>query len=168
MLWIPRFQNGTDLDPPRTRQIEDVAARTGTRLRTLHLDLGPEWGQGTAEASIDTVRRRFRETLSRPLNYSAIFAFNERIALGVNGALYEQGLRVPDDVSLLAFGDIFAHVATPPMTVIGFALPELGRCATELGLRIAAGELSLEEAARHRETITGGLVVRRSTGPAAT
>ena len=92
-------------------------------------------------------------------------AYNERIALGINGALYERGLRVPEDVSLMAFGDIFAHVSTPPMTVVGFQLPELGRCAAELGLRMAS-EGRAEEYAGHRETIAADLVVRRSTGPA--
>jgi LacI family transcriptional regulator len=82
--------------------------------------------------------------------------------MGLLNALTEQGVRVPQDVSITGFDDIpFARYTTPPLTTAAVPVEELGAQAWErvwalLNGRTPAYNLSF-----------GPLVVARgSTGPA--
>jgi DNA-binding LacI/PurR family transcriptional regulator len=60
--------------------------------------------------------------------FTAVFAANDRMALGVIHALSERGLRVPGDVSVVGFDDIpEAEHFAPPLTTMRQDFPELGR-----------------------------------------
>lgn len=60
--------------------------------------------------------------------FTAVFAANDQMALGVIHALSEQGLRVPGDVSVVGFDDIpEAEHFAPPLTTMRQDFPELGR-----------------------------------------
>ena len=62
---------------------------------------------------------RAGQMLSRMSEVSAIFAANDHIALGVLRALYERGIRVPADVSMVGFDDVpEAEFYIPPLTTI--------------------------------------------------
>jgi len=67
--------------------------------------------------------------------FSAIVAFNDVSALGAIRALFEAGLRVPEDVSVVGFDDIqsaaFQH---PGLTTIRQPLRKMGRTAAEVVL----------------------------------
>ncbi len=61
-------------------------------------------------------------------SFTAVFAANDQMALGVIHALTERGLRVPDDVSVVGFDDIpEAEHFAPPLTTMRQDFPELGR-----------------------------------------
>jgi len=68
--------------------------------------------------------------------FTAIVAFNDVSALGAIRALFEAGLRVPEDVSVVGFDDIqsaaFQH---PGLTTIRQPLREMGRTSAEVVLR---------------------------------
>lgn len=50
---------------------------------------------------------------------SAIFAFNDDMALGAMKAILEEGLKVPQDISILGFdGSVFSHYLTPAISTI--------------------------------------------------
>ena len=58
---------------------------------------------------------------------TAIIAANDSMALGTLRALYEAGLAVPDDVSVVGFDDIpEAAYFTPPLTTVRRNLIQLG------------------------------------------
>nr|WP_229940397.1 LacI family DNA-binding transcriptional regulator [Plantibacter cousiniae] len=60
--------------------------------------------------------------------FTAVFAANDQMALGVIHALSERRLRVPDDVSVVGFDDIpEAEHFAPPLTTMRQDFPELGR-----------------------------------------
>ena len=100
--------------------------------------------------------------LDVPKPPTAIFAFNDAIALGVLRAAYERGLRVPDDVSVVGFDDIkYATIVSPALTTVRQPLAEMGRNGVSLLLR-------LMENPRHvnrRIELPTRLVVRESTAP---
>ena len=100
------------------------------------------------------------------LDATGIVCYEEGIAFGAYAALAEMGLRVPQDVSVIGFDDIYADVAWPPMTVVSHMLEQIGRTAAELAIRMADGGV-LEEEPR-RTLVPAELVVRSSTGPAPT
>lgn len=92
----------------------------------------------------------------------AIFAFSDRMAVGVLGALREAGRRVPEDVAVVGFDDLApAQQATPDLTTVRQEVTETGVVAVDLLLeRIRTPDLP----ARRVELETT-LVVRGSTVP---
>lgn len=71
--------------------------------------------------------------LEKGKQFSAIFAHNDRIARGAIHALYEAGLRVPEDVSVIGYDDIpEAEYSDPPLTTIRQPMDEIGQAATRL------------------------------------
>ncbi len=73
--------------------------------------------------------------------FTAIFAANDQMAAGAALGLYQHGLRVPQDVSLVGFDDLPNSVyATPPLSTIHQPAYELGRLAAASILQLIAGE----------------------------
>jgi LacI family transcriptional regulator len=95
---------------------------------------------------------------------SAVFAFNDMLAIGAMQAAREHGLTVPDDLSVIGFDDTFeASIVTPRLTTVRQPLAEMGRMAVALLTRLL-GDQSIE--ALHVELQTT-LVQRESTAPPA-
>ncbi|MCH5676567.1 LacI family transcriptional regulator [Streptomyces sp. CME 23] len=79
--------------------------------------------------------RRVRDALDAGLEFTAVFAATDAVAVGALAALREAGLRVPRDVSLVGFDDVpFAADLTPSLTTIRVPYEELGRTAVRLVL----------------------------------
>ena len=80
---------------------------------------------------------------SSPLrrDFTAVFAANDLMAIGLMHGFRDAGLRVPDDVSVVGFDDVpvAAHVA-PPLTTVHQDFPELGRRAVQILLAQIRGE----------------------------
>jgi LacI family transcriptional regulator len=102
--------------------------------------------------------------LDVPDRPTAIFAFNDNIAIGAIQAARARGLRVPEDLSVVGFDDVeSATIVTPTLTTVRQPLAEMGRTAVSLLNRLLERQrfetLHLELATR--------LVVRESTAPPA-
>jgi LacI family transcriptional regulator len=120
-----------------TGDMEMAAARNRlaghqAALRTQHLSSEPElirggqfhYSDGYA-ATLDLL------ALSDPP--TAIFASNDDMALGAMDALRGQGLRVPDDISVVGFDGIpQAALVHPPLTTVSQPLAKMGRVATQM------------------------------------
>lgn len=93
--------------------------------------------------------------------FTALFAFNDISAIGAIRALEEMGLRVPADVSVLGFDDIYAAAFhNPALTTIRQPLFEMGKIAARLLLeRLSNGNLDVPQTVSVEPTI----VVRQST-----
>ena len=96
-------------------------------------------------------------------DFTAIFASNDQMALGLMHAIRAAGLEVPRDVSIIGFDDIpeAAHF-WPPLSTVRQDFPELGRRCVALLL----GDLD-PTAPDYRGTIVPELIVRSSTGAPA-
>ncbi len=91
---------------------------------------------------------------------TAVFAANDLIALGALTAISEQELKVPDDISIVGFNDIWiAQKVSPPLTTIKFALFDMGYIASEMLIKKIQGEVVAEK----RIILEPELVVRHST-----
>jgi LacI family transcriptional regulator, galactose operon repressor len=67
---------------------------------------------------------------------TAIVAHNDLLAIGVLQRLRQRSVRVPEDVSVVGFDDIFAaELCTPSLTTLGGAHAEVGRAAVEILLQ---------------------------------
>jgi DNA-binding LacI/PurR family transcriptional regulator len=70
---------------------------------------------------------------------TAILTINEQALSGIMVALRERGLRVPDDVSILAVAaDRVATTVHPPVSAAGVPAEEMGKQAVETLLRLIA------------------------------
>ncbi len=79
--------------------------------------------------------RAMEELLERGAGFTAVFASNDQSAAGALKALRQAGLRVPDDVSLVGFDDLFiAHYLHPALTTVRQPFAEMGQAAARLAL----------------------------------
>jgi LacI family transcriptional regulator len=93
---------------------------------------------------------------------TAIFAFNDNVAVGVMSAARARGLSIPDDLSVVGFDDsVHAAIVTPALTTVRQPLAEMGRMAVSLLLRL----LENQRVDALRIQLATKLVVRESTGP---
>ncbi len=94
---------------------------------------------------------------------TAIFAFNDNLAIGVMRLARARGLRIPEDLSLVGFDDTEeANIVTPALTTVRQPLAEMGRMAVSLLVRL----LDRQRVEALRVELATRLVVRESTGPA--
>lgn len=71
---------------------------------------------------------------------TAVFCFNDMVAVGALLACQERGIAVPGDLSLVGFDDIdLARYMTPPLTTVQQPRVRLGNMATQLLLDLLAG-----------------------------
>lgn len=98
-----------------------------------------------------------------PHDPDAIFAFSDRMAVGVLRALADAGRSVPDDVAVVGFDDLSpAREAQPQLTTIRQEVEATGAAAVELLLE----RISAPDAPARRIELPTTLVVRGSTVPA--
>lgn len=102
-----------------------------------------------------------KKLLAQHPEVTAIFAANDVTAFGIARAVYEAGLSIPEDISLVGFDNVeLANVVRPPLTTIHQPKYEMGHAAVEILLGLAGkGSQGVPE---HRE-FGVRLVTRSST-----
>lgn len=76
-----------------------------------------------------TGKKLMREILALPISDrpTCVLCANDDMALGAIRACYEQGVRVPDDMSIMGFDNIsYAELSTPPLTTITNPIQKMG------------------------------------------
>ena len=92
---------------------------------------------------------------------TAVFCYNDMIAVGALLACRELGVAVPEQLSVVGFDDIeIARYVTPPLTTIHQPKLRLGELAMKMLLDI------LEERPVQNHILSTELVQRASTAPA--
>jgi len=93
---------------------------------------------------------------------TALFAANNFIAIGALGAMHELGVRVPEDVALVAFDDLPPSLVTFPfLTVAAQPAYEMGRTAVQLLIDRLNGTAPK---GRREIILPTEIIVRRSSG----
>jgi LacI family transcriptional regulator len=104
------------------------------------------------------------QLLALPDPPTAIFGFNDNVAIGALHAARKRGLSVPDDLSVVGFDDTeLAVIVTPQLTSVRQPLAEMGRMGVSLLIRILEGQ----RVDALRVELATKLVVRESTAPPA-
>jgi LacI family transcriptional regulator len=100
------------------------------------------------------------EWLNKGVKFEAIFAGDDDGAIGAIIALQSAGLRVPEDIAVVGFDDIYiSQYLSPPLTTIHAPIEEAGYAASQQLIRLI-----------HQETVDPlvllptGLIIRRSCG----
>jgi LacI family transcriptional regulator len=103
-----------------------------------------------------------KKLLASKKPFSALFAYNDISAIGAIRAFQEEGLRVPNDISVIGFDDIqWAAFNTPSLTTVRQPLGKMGEIAAETIIN------KIENNHEHPSEIAiePTLIVRESTAP---
>ena len=94
---------------------------------------------------------------------TAVFCYNDMVAIGLLRACHEHGVLVPQKLSVIGFDDIaMANYVTPALTTIRQPKVELGRLATRVMLEL------LEDQHSENHVLAPELIVRSSTAAPVT
>ena len=99
--------------------------------------------------------------LSLPQPPTAVCCYNDMSALGAMRSIRLRGLRVPEDISVVGFDDLFlASYTQPPLTTVRQPMRRMGQLAMESLFKLMSGTES-----EIRIRVDAELIVRESTGP---
>lgn len=135
----------------RDAAFSEITTELGMRYRCLHTDYTPETG---SEAT--------KRLLSFPEHPTAIIYDNDVMALAGLGVAASQGIKVPEEISIMSWDDSFMCTAAyPNLTAMGRDVVDTGKQAAGLLLKLIDGE-------RVGHLMEGPyeLRARASTGPA--
>ena len=96
--------------------------------------------------------------------YTALVCMNDEIALGAMNALMQQGIKVPDEVSVCGTDNLkISGFSNPPLTTVNIDKKEMGKTAAKVLIDLIAGEGLAKE--NRVVEIPTELIIRDSTGP---
>jgi LacI family transcriptional regulator, galactose operon repressor len=130
----------------RLSGIRSAFEEVGIQPTVLHGEFSLEGGARIAS--------RINELAAPP---SAVIALSDLMAIGVLQELRRQGMRVPDDISVVGIDDIaVAQSLAPALTTVAVPLAEMGQIAFSMVRKPTA-------ARPRRRVLSARLVVREST-----
>jgi LacI family transcriptional regulator len=133
-------------------------------MRQAGLTVEPSWAIEGSH-TLDGGRDAMQKILALPNWPTAIMCSNDVTAIGVQHALFEANLKVPDDFSLVGFDDVhLAEYTIPPLTTVRMSCKDLAQAAvTNLIANMDMPPGQRDEA--HSITmIPTRLIVRQTTG----
>jgi DNA-binding LacI/PurR family transcriptional regulator len=150
---------GLQSETERLKGYREALVQAGLPFREEFVVRGDGKTAGAREAATNLLGKH-EGTDRRP---TAVFCYNDMSALGVMQEADAAGLRIPDDLSIVGFDDLFfVGQLRPPLTTVRQPKKELGRCGMAQLLALLRGQQT-----DHTTLIKGELVVRESTAPPA-
>lgn len=130
-------------------------------FRRALADLGHPVDEGLFELGLEFTRASGYERVSARLrgerDFTAVFAETDVVAGGAMAAVFDAGLSVPDDVSIVGYDDIpLATDLRPGLTTVRVPYEELGRTAVRAALDRPAGR------AEQHQTLGTHVIIRQS------
>jgi LacI family transcriptional regulator len=108
------------------------------------------------ESGLIGVRNLLRQTPKKP---TAIFTGNDLMALGVMEGLEQEGIAIPEDISLISCDNIpNLHLLRVPLTTIASPFYEIGRLAAKK----AIGVIEMNDALPDQIVMTSEIRIRKS------
>jgi DNA-binding LacI/PurR family transcriptional regulator len=146
-------RNGGQSDSERFsgyRQALDEAGLPFCPELMVHGDGKPEGG-----------RRGMAQLLATEERPTAVFCYNDMTALGALKETRRAGLRVPEDVSMVGFDDLYISEYTEPaLTTVRQPMKKMGRLAMETLAQLLVGKEP-----SHNIKVPGEVIVRDSVAP---
>lgn len=151
---------------------DDVPA-THSRLRAFKetlADAGLEFHSQLVQSELSEVPGGYQAALrllqpeDRP---TAVFCYNDRMAMGLYRAASELGLSIPEELSVVGFDnqELIAENLHPALTTVALPHYEMGAWATENLIDAIEGKTDLGLMASHPTILDCPLVARDSVAP---
>ncbi|MEX2124102.1 MAG: LacI family DNA-binding transcriptional regulator [Woeseia sp.] len=102
------------------------------------------------------------QLLQTGIRFSAVICGNDDMAAGAMDVARENGLAIPDDVSVVGFDNVnFAHFTYPKLSTVDYPMNDMGQMAARWVLKNVYEQGGLEI----QNTFRPELISRASTGP---
>lgn len=153
------YERGMDLG------LSPVSDRVGGIERAFS-EAGEVWDASLVKlnaASDEALADSCADLLDRPEPATAVVCSDSRIALGVLGQIKRRGLRMPEEISVVAYDDFpWTELVDPPLTVVSQPVYDMGREAARallrrLGHRVPAEQLPLKAHLIERASVGSSL-----------
>ena len=119
--------NGDDAPEMRRRIFKDLTGRCSEKLELTYIDTDYTGSDAMDRISEFLAHTKSGKKTKRPTAY---FAFNETAALNIMRALSTNGVKVPDEASVLSFNDtILATYTQPQLSGIHIYMDEMAKVA---------------------------------------
>jgi DNA-binding LacI/PurR family transcriptional regulator len=113
------------------------------------------------EFSPQSGRKAMESLLALPSPPSAALVASDVVALGAMAAVRKQGIRIPQDIALVGFDDIFlAAYVSPPLTTVRLPAYGLGWAAGDMLIRL----INEDDLVEKQMLLESELVIRQSCG----
>ncbi|MDQ0897991.1 LacI family DNA-binding transcriptional regulator [Paenibacillus sp. V4I7] len=127
------------------------------KMHELHIEFRPEWvvsSDWTNQGGYEAMKELLKEE-----GFTAVIASSDETAIGALRALQEQGIQVPNQMSIVGFDDItLSSWVSPPLTTVRQPLQDVGMKAAE-GL---FAQIEGEEVERTSHLFKPTLMIRQS------
>jgi DNA-binding LacI/PurR family transcriptional regulator len=105
-----------------------------------------------------------KELLRKMPEIDGVFVANDQMSVGVMKALFEAGKKIPDDVKVIGYDDVFvASVLEPSLSTIHVQKQSMGRKSAELLLKRIEKDIGFDRRVPETVEIETRLIVRKST-----
>jgi DNA-binding LacI/PurR family transcriptional regulator len=104
-------------------------------LEQAGIGFRPDYVHESFDRPIQIGYRGALDLISSHPEITAVFAATDEIAMGTLTAIWQLGLKVPDDISVIGFDDIsLASLITPPLTTIHQPIEDISRSVVQLAI----------------------------------
>ncbi|MFM2484914.1 substrate-binding domain-containing protein [Celerinatantimonas yamalensis] len=94
------------------------------------------------------------ELMSMYEKFSALICYNDSMAAGALTILYDNNVKVPEQISIVGFDDgLIARYVHPRLTTIRYPLTQMAQKAAQLAIQLADGEQGAKGAGIYKPTL---------------
>jgi LacI family transcriptional regulator len=130
-----------------TKALLDVGSETDQRLI-----IQGDWSAKSGKSAINKL-------LAYQVEFSAIFAQNDRMALGAMRSLREAGMRIPQDISVVGYDDLpLTSYYDPPLTTVRQPIEKFG----QVGIRLLLDVINKPGTAPQVVNLNPTLIIRET------
>ena len=116
----------------------------------------------SCDETIDASYQCAKELLIEQNMPDAIFIWNDKLVLGVMNAIFERGLKIPDDIAIMGYDDLeISKYLSPPLTTIAQDSRRIGEIAAHILIEKIESEAKRNQISQI--ILKPALVVRQST-----
>ena len=145
-------------------QIDDPLLRLQgfqSELKSAGVDIAPsliEHGEPTLQGGEVATQH----LLASGKRFSALFVYNDAMAIGAISTLEDNGFKVPSDISVLGFDDVLlSRYSRPKLSTLNYPIEEMAMQAANIGLELSDKNTELNKDKNYKHIPR--LVKREST-----
>ncbi len=121
------------IDDPllRLQGFQNELQSVGIAIETDLIEFGEPTLQGGEIAT--------QKLLASGKNFSALFVYNDAMAIGAISTLEDNGFKVPSDISVLGFDDVLlSRYSRPKLSTLNYPVEEMAMQAANIGINLVA------------------------------
>jgi LacI family transcriptional regulator len=95
--------------------------------------------QAQSTANLKGGEDAIQQLLDRGEKFTAVIAYNDLMAVGAMNRLQDVGIKVPDDVSVVGFDNLYiSRSCRPQLSTMNYPIEEMATYAAELAIKLSA------------------------------